>query len=173
MDQGRLIVARMPARTAKRASNYWRDRRVIRALMFAGSGLLAARTKRTRERERELPSARARRWCCGLTKKTMTRGTKRNNKGRDDIPREVRSVSVEERREKKTSRYPCGEGKRHYHRALIDLWSRYQFFSAWRSRSDAILLERRFPRATTARRRLLGSEERLICTADLSVELLI
>lgn len=54
------IVARTSTtgahRFAKRASNYRRHRRVIRALMSGGSGLLAARTKRrsaTRRRERE------------------------------------------------------------------------------------------------------------------------
>lgn len=51
-------------RLAKRASNYRRDRRVIRALMSADGGLLAAKTKRKsdnrkRERQREKESFHA------------------------------------------------------------------------------------------------------------------
>jgi len=165
----------MPARTAlaKRASNYWRYRRVIRALMSAGGGLLAAKTKRRsdeRESQREVELPCVQRRCCGRMKKTMTRGTRRDNKVQKRQYPEGGKISLCRRAEgKKASRHPYGKGERHYRRASTDLWSRYQFFSL-RSRSDAILLEHAM--SISARWRLPRSEERPICISDLSAELL-
>jgi len=109
--------------------------------------------------------------CCRRMKKTMTRGTRRDNKVQKRQYPEGDKISLCRRAEgKKASRHPCGKGERHYRRASTDLWSRYQFFSLRRSRSDAILLEH--ATSISARRRLPGSEKRPICISDLSAKLL-
>lgn len=93
--------------------------------MFTGSGLLAARTKRSATREEE-----------SFLRAEARRGTKKSDEEyeRDDIPRKVRSMG-----KRQGEKREAGIRVASYCRASTDLWDRYQFFSPRRSRSDAIM----------------------------------
>lgn len=190
MGQWRFVHEIVAARTyvdthqlAKRASNYRRDRRVIRALMSADGGLLAARTKKRsddRKRERKRSSMRAR-------AKVMLRTNEEHDNERDEEGQikygrrrypEGSNIGLRWRvkGKKKASRCPCGEGKYGCttvaHRQIYGAatsFSRRDGLDLTRSCLNAV---RWFPCAAAARRRLPGSEERPICTADLWAELL-